>query len=536
MFIISAALDKCGAIDLMARNLERVMSLGYRIMLLVILILVAIASAFVNNTAVVVVLIPVVLSLSRKMGNPASKFLIPLSYASIFGGCCTAIGTSTNILISSILVDHGMKPLYMFELVSIGLPLLGIGVLYLVAVGKYLLPVRETLMSMLSDEERKEYIAEAYVTRRSDLVGLSLKESGLLETPGVRVLEVVRNSVALVTALDEIVLKSGDRLVLACHPTGLMTAHNLEGVNFTDEMGLGLEQIAATEGSIVESVVGPTSSLVGKSIKEVNFRQQFRMVLLAVHRKGANLREKLGMLRFEFGDTLLMLGTDQAIENLRSGDEMILLDKPALPAQDMRKKMPVAIGILAMIILSVSFNLAPIVAAALMGVTLIFLTGCLKPKDGYQSIEWRILILIYGMLAMGLCMEKSGFTRLLAENMVMASESFISEDLRSLFILGAIYICTGILTEVLSNNATAVLMAPIAIGMAATLGVDARPFVIAVAIASSASFSTPIGYQTNTYVYGIGGYRFSDFWKIGLPLNLLYFSGCMFLIPKIWPL
>jgi len=535
MFIISASLERCGVIEFLADGLSKFIKLGYTGILTLLLLLTAVVSAFINNTAVVVVLLPVVLNVARKMKTPASKFLIPLSYASIFGGCCTLIGTSTNILVSGVLETHNMEPLGMFELSSIGGPLLIVGILFLVTFGKKLLPVRETLMSILSDEERKEYIIEAFVNRGSQLIGVSLKESGLLKTSGMRVLEIVRNSVALEGEFEHVILEEGDRLVLGCHPSAIMKARQLEGVNFADQMGLGVEQIAAHEGAIVEAVVGPNSSLVGKTIREINFRQRYRMVLLAVHRRGANLREKLGILRFEFGDTLLLMGTEIAIEKLRRGDDLILLDKPMIPAQDMRRKIPLALGILLGVIVCISFELMPIVAAGLVGATLIFVTGCLRLKDGYNAIEWRILVLIYGMLALGLCMETTGFTKLIVENLVNLGGAYLSPELRPHFMLGAIFLLGSLLTEVLTNNAVAVLMTPIAIGLGVTMGVDPRPYVIATAIASSASFCTPIGYQTNTYVYAVGGYHFSDFLKVGIGMNLLYFLGSIFIIPIFWP-
>tara|TARA_B100001248_G_scaffold258594_1_gene242983 strand:- start:1699 stop:3516 length:1818 start_codon:yes stop_codon:yes gene_type:complete len=534
MFILSTALDKCGAIEVVAQSLGKLAGLGYRPFLFILLLVVAIMSAFINNTAVVVVLLPVVLSLARKTDQAASKFLIPLSYASIFGGCCTAIGTSTNILVSSILQGHDLEPLSMFELSSIGVPLLCGGILYLVFFGKARLPVRDTLTSILSEEERKEYITEAFVKPGSSLIGTSVSESSFFKKRGVRLLEVVRGGVGLQANIRDIVLREGDRLILACRPSAIMEAHAEEGVHFSEEMAMELEQIAAHEGAIVEGVLEPASGIIGQTIGEVNFRQRFRMVLLAVHRRGSNLREKLETVRLEFGDTLLMMGSDAAIENLRSSDDIVLLDRAHLPAKNMRQKTPIVLFVLFGIIFSVSCNIMPIVAAALTGATILFLTGCVRPKDGYRAIEWRILVLIYGMLALGLAMETSGMSSAIARFLVDSSELLVAAQWRPYFILACIYICTGALTEVLSNNATVVLMAPISIGLAVTLGVDPRPFIIATCIASSASFSTPIGYQTNTYVYGVGGYRFSDFFKIGLPLNLYYGLVCVFLIPVIW--
>lgn len=534
MFVVSHALERCGAIESLALGLERVAGLGYRRFLLLMILAVALISAFVNNTPVVVVLMPVVLSLSRQVGVSASKLLIPLSYASIFGGTCTAIGTSTNILVSGVLNDHGLPPLSMFELSWVGVPILFAGLLYLVFFGKRLLPHRETLTSILSEEERKEYITEAFVPPGSHLAGESVAESGLTNTPGVRPLEVIRHGVALQQPLPDIILQAGDRLFLACRPSGIMKARRMEGMNFVGDHGLDLEQIAAHEGLIVEGVISPRSSIVGKTIHEINFRQRYRTVILAIHRYGKNLREKLHTVSLEFGDTLLMMGSREAIENLRRSEDILLLDRPPLPAEDLRRKMPIVLGIVGAAVASVSFLGLPIVGAIFVAVGILLACGVVKPKDAYLAIEWRILILIYGMLGLGMALESTGINQALADHLVDFS-AFFPATWQPYLMLIMLYVVTSTLTELLSNNATALLMAPIALTLGANLGVDPRPYVIAVCVASSASFATPIGYQTNTYVYSAGGYLFRDFLRIGIPLNLLYGTVCLLIIPLIWP-
>ncbi len=534
MFIISAALEKCGVIEILATMLGKWVGLGYRQFLFALILGVALISAFTNNTPVVVVFLPVILSLSRKMGVSASKLLIPLSYASIFGGTCTLVGTSTNILASGVLKSAGMPPIAMFELTWIGIPLLLMGAAYLIFFGDKLLPERETLTSILSEEERKEYLTEAFVQKGSPLAGLTVKESGILKTRSIRLLEIIRNAVALPNDPQNVVLQEGDRLVLSCRPADFVHARSVEGLNLLGESGLGLETIAAHEGSIVEGVIGPKSTITGRSIQELHFRQRYRMIVLAIHRRGVNVREKLDEQPLDFGDTLLMMGTDPAIEDLRKSNDILLLDRPATPAKSMRKKMPLVLSTLALLIIVVSLNLVPIVAAALISCGFLFLTDCLKPKEGYAAIEWSILFLIYGMLGVGLAMRETGAANLIVEGLVTLVDSTVSDPLKPYILLAALYFCTALLTELLSNNATIVLMAPIALQLGETLEVDPRAFVIATTIAASASFSTPIGYQTNTYVYGVGGYKFKDFAKVGLPLNLLYFTISTFLIPTIW--
>ncbi|MGF1483272.1 MAG: SLC13 family permease [Opitutales bacterium] len=527
MFIISTALERSGAIDLLTDVLRRTTKLGYPLFIMALVVGVGGISAFMNNTPVVVIFLPVVLSLARQMGTPASKLLIPLSYASIFGGVCTLIGTSTNILMSGIVVEAGYPAIGMFELTAVGLPMLVIASLYLGFFGRRVLPLRETLTAILSEEERKEFITEAYIKAASKLVDQSYRESDLQKARGVRLLEIIRDGVALGGDIAGRPLREGDRLVLACRPSGIASARQVEGVDFIGEQGLDLEQIAAHEGAIVEGVIGPRSSIVGQTISDINFRQRFRMILLAVHRNGVNLREQLDTLRLDFGDTLLMMGTDQAIENLRTSDDIILLDRPHVPAQDLGGRRPLVIATVLTMIGAVSTGLLPVVAASILAVAVLFVTGCVSPKDAYRSVDWRILVLIYGMLGLGQAMEISGAAALVAG-------TFTSLTDNPYLALAILYLITTTFTEMLSNNATVVIMAPIALSLAVELGCDPRAFVIACCVASSASFATPVGYQTNTYVYSVGGYRFSDFLKAGLPLNLLYFAGSMLIIPLVW--
>ncbi|MCH2036297.1 MAG: anion permease [Puniceicoccaceae bacterium] len=534
MFIVSSALERTGAIDQITAYLRRLVRLPYRSFIFVMVIGVAAASAFINNTPVVIVLMPVILTLSRDMGIASSKLLIPLSYASIFGGTCTMLGTSTNLLASGILQDAGHAPIGMFELAAVGLPILVVGCTYLVFFGQRLLPQRETLTSILSEEERKEFITEAFVRHSSELIGKTAIESGFLNGRGIRLLEIVRQGVAVAGNPRDIPLLASDRLVLSCRPSGVAEAHSIKGITMYEELTDGLETIAMDEGAIVEGVVAPKASITGKSLSEINFRQRFRMVIVAVHRKGENQRELLGELRLKEGDTLLLMGSTAAIDSLSNSDEVVLLDRPRVPAKSVRAKMPLAIGTVIGIVILASLNLVPIVAAVLLGVVLLLLTGCLRTKEAYASIEWSILIIIFGMLALGHAMNSSGASLIIAESLSDLVRSFTPTHLQNIMMLLIIYVITSSFTEFLSNNAAVALMVPIALGIAETLGVDARPFVIGTCIAASASFATPIGYQTNTYVYGVGGYKFKDFTKVGLPLNVLCCLVTVTVVPLFW--
>jgi di/tricarboxylate transporter len=532
MFVLSAALVKCGAIDYLTGWFTRVSFLPYQIVMFMLVALVAFVSAWINNTPVVVVFVPVVLGLARSMKLPASKFLIPLSYAAVMGGTCTLIGTSTNLVVNGILVSRGEPGMKMFELAWLGIPTAIIGALYLALLGKRLLPARETLTSILTDEERREYLTEAFVPPGSPLKGKTLKSAGLVTARGFRVIEVVRDGIAITLDNDFTPMQEGDRLVLACRPSGIARARAMPGFDFTAEAGL--EQIAAHEGVIFEGAVAPNSELIGQSISDINFRQRFRVIVLAVHRAGKSVREKIEDLPLQMGDILLMMGTPQAINTLRQGDDIILFDRPPLPSFSLHKRIPLVLATIAAVVLAETFKIVPIEIGAIVGSVFMCLTGCLKPKEAYDSIEWNLLFVIFGMLALGTAMQHTGAADWLAHNVVAGVDHFVTGPQKPLAMLACIYLVTMVLTEILSNNAVAALMVPIALGIAAEAGLDPRPFIIALTFAASAAFSTPIGYQTNTYVYGIGGYRFKDFVRIGVPLNLLCFAVAMYVIPKVW--
>ena len=543
MFIISAALNRCRLIEQASEALSKFCKYGYTKFTLALLALVAFVSAFINNTPVVVVLLPVVMSLSRTLGVSSSKLLIPVSYASIFGGCCTLVGTSTNILASGIMSESTvypeMPPMEMFELSTIALPLLAISLGLLVLFGRKLLPDREALSNIISDIDRKEFLTEAFVLEGSPLIGKKIQDSEIGSLSGVRLLDVVRKGQAGAPSISELVLQEGDRLVLSCRPQGIIETRELEGVGLLNENRLGIEQVSSKTGVMVEGVVGPSSSLISQSLSDASFRARFNITILALHRRGKNLSTQIDGIRLQPGDTLLLLGTEESIERLRKSEQIILLDEPPLPVSNMKKKSPIVLSVLLGIIAVATLGILPISVVSIVGVSILLVTGCVKPSEAYQSVEWNILILIYGMLALGVTMESTGVSGMIATLVGQLGMEFIQPAWHAIAVLIVLYLITSFLTEVLSNNATIVIMAPIALELANQLNMDlehARAYVLTACIAASASFVTPIGYQTNTFVYTVGGYRFRDFMKIGIFFNLIYFVGTILLVSWIWDL
>jgi len=536
MFILSNALERTGALSRVLERLEEVGNLGPRGILLIMMIGTAAVSAFINNTPVVVVGLPIAIHLANRAGVSASIFLIPLSYASIFGGTCTLVGTSTNILASGLLADTGHPPLGMFETAAVGLPLLVLGTVYVVLLAPKCLPERKTLAQDLTDGGFSEYVVEATVQNDSPATGQTLAEAGLGPRAGLRVLEVLRHGKPYFEPLDTLTLRAGDRVVIAGPPQTVAKIIAMPGVELDMEKGLdGDDQTVTHEGRLAEAIVGPLSEIIGSSVKDLNFRQRFGVVVLAIHRRGTNLSRGFENIALQPGDTLLLLGPSGAVKSLRTNTELLLLDRPKVPTTAQRARTPLVLATMAVVIGLATFNLVPIAVAAIVGCIFLMATGTLKPRQAYKSVDWGLLFLIYSMLALGLAMGTTGAADYIANNMVGWVSSLASEAWKPIVLLAAVFLLTTIVTELLSNNATVVLMMPIALGTAAELGLDPRPFAIATTIAASASFSTPIGYQTNTYVYSAGGYRYADFTRFGLPLNLMYLIGSVIIIPYVWP-
>ncbi|WP_420877676.1 SLC13 family permease [Pseudooceanicola nitratireducens] len=522
MFLVMGALVRTGALDAFTQLAESYSSRP-RVAIAALMAFVVLASAIVANTPVVVVMIPVFVQLARKLGINASRLLIPLSYGAIMGGTLSLIGTSTNLLVDGVARAQGLAPFSIFEVTPIGLVVVAWGMLYLVVVGRWLLPERDSMADMLSDRSKMKFFTEAVVPPDSNLIGREVLDVQLFKREGVRLIDVVRGDQSLRRNLKEVVLQVGDIVVLRSQISELLSLQRTKSLKRVD-------QISAVETTTVEALIAPGCKMVGRALGSMRLRRRYGVYVLAVHRRNQNIGRQLDETVVRVGDTLLLEGAPEDIRRLSQEMEMVDVTQPTGRAYR-REQAPIAIGALLAIVGLAAFGVAPIFLLTVLAVAVVLWTRCIDADEAFSFVEGRLLTMIFAMLAVGAALEHSGAVELI----VNAVAPFL-QGLPPFFVIWSIYLLTSILTELVSNNAVAVVVTPIAIGLAQVVGIDPRPLVVAVMVAASASFATPIGYQTNMMVYGPGGYKFTDFMKVGIPLNLsmgLLVSAC---IPFIWPL
>lgn len=487
----------------------------------------AAVSAFLNNTTIVAMTMPVVIDWARRNRLSPARFLIPLSYASILGGVVTIIGTSTNLTVAGLMLQAGMRPMGFFELAPVGLPVCAVGLAYLLTVGRRLLPDRKDPAQEFGERAR-EYTVAMLVAPGSPLAGQSIEDAGLRHLPNLFLVEIERGNAILSPVASEEVLRQGDRLVFAGVVATIIDLQRFRGLLPATET---TEPVVPVPGrSLIEAVISNSSPLVGRSIRDANFRTVYDAAVIAVHRNGERVRGKIGDIRLRPGDTLLLRAAPGFLRAHHNSSDFYLVSEIADSEHPRYDRSLVALGVLALLIVVVTFGWLPISIAAFLAAGILILTRCVSAAQAHRSVEWPLLIVIGAAFGVATAMEKTGVAAAVARTFTPEHAAFGPR-----VSLAVIYFLTVLLTEGISNNAAAALMFPVGVATASRLGVDARGFIMAITVAASCGFAMPFGYQTHLMVYGPGGYRFRDFVRIGLPLDVLCGIIAVAVIPFVWP-
>ena len=528
MFVLSAGMFRSGAVNFVGKALGRLARHSSRLMLFVLMVGVGVLSSFLNNTAAVAILIPVVIVVARRAKTSPSKLLMPLSFASMFGGMCTVLGTSTNILASSIAEQAGLGAFSMFEFTKLGIIFFAVGVAYMMTLGRRLVPDHRGQGDLTTSFGLGDYLTDLVLQTESKSVGHPLASAPLVKELNIDVLQILRGEDTL-RPTPETILREGDVLRIQGDLRTINELKGRAGVTFGMSVKWRDEHLQSTDTRLVEAVVGPSSPLAGKSLTESRLRENYGASVLAILQHGTLRQGQFENITLMPGDALLIDVPNDQIEHLTQQRVFLVVSRAGIPRFDWRKASK-AVAIVVAVVVVAATGLLPIVAAAATGALMMVLSGCVSTEEAYGAIEWNVLFLLAGMLSLGAAMEKTGASTMLADGMIDSVGG-----LGPLALLAAFFGATMLLTEVMSNNATVALLLPIAITTAQAIDVDPRAFMFAVVFAASSSFMTPVGYQTNTMIYGPGQYRFKDFARVGAPLNLIFWALGTLLIPWFWP-
>jgi di/tricarboxylate transporter len=521
MFILSAGVARTGVIQIVRDWLLRWGGQNISQQILVMGAIIGPITAFINNTAVVAIFLPIVEDWCRQRKISVSKLLMPLSYVTVLGGMITLIGTSTNILASGVSQQLGYGAFSLFQFTALGLITFVVGLIYLALVAPKLLPARKpaTGTSLEQDYNLKDYVSEIILTPGSSLIGQTVRQSGIQRKFDLDVLEIIHHNIHFPQPLADKILSVGDILLVRGGRENVLKIKNERGVEILADLKFGNGSLAAElsegEEKVAEVLILSNSRLIGCTLKDLRFRQRYNATVLGIRRGEELIRDRLGKVALCFGDLLLVQGPKESFIGLQTTRELLVLEAKNL--ENLRpNKAGIALAIIGGVVMVAALNWLPILVSSLMGVVLMVITGCLKPGEIYGAVRWDIIFLLAGLIPLGIAMENSGTSQWLADKLVV-----VGGNLSGYWVLTFFYLITSVLTEILSNSAAVVLMIPIAVQVAKTLSLNPTAFMFAVTFAASNSYLTPIGYQTNTMVYAPGGYKFLDFTRVGLPLNLI---------------
>jgi len=532
LLIMSAAIRETGALQIVAKKILRFSRHNPVRIIVTMMIATGGVSMLVNNTPAVAVQLPIAMSLAEKAKMSLSKLLLPISYAAILGGTCTMLGTSTNILVGSIAATHKSGwTIGIFDITPLGIVYFSFGILYMIFIGRKITPDRRAGTDLAERYHLREYITEIVVGEECSLIHQSLGQEAFFpggDYPDVVIIEIIRGSQKLLPS-SNLVIQKGDRLLIHGNVGDLMKLKREPGIHIRHDFQLRDKHLSDKNIVLAEGVLSPTSHLIGSTLEELQFKHRYAVVALAIRRHGKIIRQKVGKVRLTFGDSLLLQGVRENMDKLMKSPEFLLLERVKLP-QAKPEKIPIAIVVFSLSVILMGTGLLNLVTGVVLGSVLMLVTGCINLKEVYESFPFKVIILLGCLIPLGIAMDKTGAAKLVAQQLV----ELPFEDSHRLFLL-VLAVVTIALTEMMSNNATAVIMVPVAFSVASQLGISPKPMVLAVMFAASFSFLTPVGYQTNTIIYGPGGYRFSDFARVGAPMTVILLIISLLLIPVIWP-
>lgn len=527
MLALSYGVERSGGLSLVANKIVDLTQGSEFKVLLSVILAVGVLSAFINNTAAVALFLPLTLAVSGEQGLSPSKLLMPMSFSAMLAGLCTLIGTSTNLLVFAVAQESIGWEIGMFEFSQLGLLFFVIGALYLLFVGRRIIPSRRKGKDLTENYRLRHFVTELVLKPDSPLLGKSLSESRLGEQSDVEVIEIIRGPLKLLPQGGH-KIEATDILLVKASPGTLVSIKNTCGLSIK-ALSLTDRDLEDENFTLVEAFISPTSSLIEKTIKEVDFRRTYHAIALAIRSHGRTIHTKIARIKLEFGDSLLILTTREQLDSLRQSVDFLVLEEVRyVPVR--KRDFTWAIGIFVLVVLLATSGLLTILEASIIGVACMVLVGCIKMHDLYSHLSWQTIILIACLIPLGQAMADTGLATYIADKLVL-NLSFMGPTA----VFSGVYLVTFLLTSIMSNNATAVLMVPIGISVAAQLQVDPKPFIIGIMFGASSSFLTPMGYQTNLFIFGPGGYHFSDFLRLGAPLNLALWILATLLIPVIWP-
>jgi len=530
VYMVSGGLFRTGVADIIGQGILRLAGTNEPRLIAVIMLTCGIMSAFINNVGATAMLLPAVVGISRQAKIPLSRLLIPLSFVSLLGGTMTLIGTPANILGTGILADRGLPSFSFFSFTPIGAIFLGTGIVYMVLIGRHLLPVREPVKDLQRAYQMRDYVSEVRVLPESPLAGKTLVESRLGADYDLTILAIVRHGEVQAAVRRDTHIRPDDHLIVEGGAEDLMKAREKLGLVIETEHATELEQLDPDQVHVVEAILAPHSGMVGRTLRQVRFRDRYAFTVLAIRRRGQVITQRLRDIPLRFGDTLLLQGSLDRLEALQKGNHFLVLEPIKLELRRQHKA-PIAVGAMVLVLALVTVANVHVSTAMVIGAVLMVLTGCLTMDEAYQSVDWRTVFLVAGMLPLGTAMESTGAARFLADLLLGAVGS--SGPLAA---LAGIYILVALITQPMSNAAAVVLVVPIAIDTALGMGANPQPFVLATILGAATSFLTPVGHKANVLVFGPGGYRFFDFARVGAPLTLTLLAVTLIFVPILFPL